>query len=162
MDVLQIPCKERGRKEPLADSTPIDQRLLEDWWRTMGYIAANAKPFSLELYLISDVHNHEKALRNVHPIIKFAKFKRCVIRLSHDPDPALKRLAGLLAIDGQQKNNTSLPRLSFLDLPPEIRNQILQCTVLVTPMKEVRWNPKDGYSVCYCISRWDEEAVGFF
>ena len=165
MDVLQIPCEERGRKEPLADSAPIDQRLLEDWWRTMDHVTANAKPFSLELYLISDVHNHETALRIVHPIIKFAKFKRCVIRLSHDSDPALERLAeatALPAIDGQQPNDSSPARLSFLDLPLEIRNQILQYTDLVTPMKEVMWIPKDGYSVCYCISRWDEEAVGFF
>ena len=24
------------------------------------------------------------------------------------------------------------------------------------------WNPKDGYSVCYCISSYDEEAEAFF
>ena len=58
-------------------------------------------------------------------MIKFAKFKRCVIRLSHDLDPALERLAeatALRAIDGQQPNDSSPPRLSFLDLPLEIRN----------------------------------------
>ena len=29
-------------------------------------------------------------------------------------------------------------------------------------MKEVMWNPKDGYIVCYCIGRWDEETETFF
>ena len=29
-------------------------------------------------------------------------------------------------------------------------------------MKEVMWNPKDGYSVCYCTSLWDEKSVAFF
>ena len=48
MDVLQIPCEKRGCKEPLVDSAPIDQRLLEDWWSTMDNVSANAKPFSLE------------------------------------------------------------------------------------------------------------------
>ena len=164
-DVIRISCEDHGRKESLTKSTPIDQTVLNDWWRTMDYITANVKPFSIELYLVSHVHDYETALRIVHPIIRFAKFKRCVIRLSHNRDPALERLAeatALRAIGGQQSEEFSNPRFSFLDLPLEIRDQILQYTDLVTPLKEVMWNPKDGYSVCYCISRWDEQAVGFF
>ncbi len=165
MDVLKISCPNRGCKESLANFGHYDQKLLEDWLRTLDYITANVKPFSLEMYLISDVHDHETALQIVHPIIKFAKFKRCVIRLCHDRDSALERLAeatALRAIGGQQLHESSPPRLSFLDLPREIRNQVLQYTDLVTPMKEVMWNPKDGYSVCYCISNFDEEAEAFF
>ena len=165
MDTYRIPCPNRGRKDSLVNAVPIDQKVLEDWLRTMEYITANVKPFSLELYLISDVLDHETALQIVHPIIKFAKFKRCVIRLCHDRDPALERLAeatAIRAIGGQQPPDFNPPHLSFLDLPREIRNQVLQYTDLITPMKEVMWNPKDGYSVCYCISTWDEEAEGFF
>ena len=131
----------------------------------MDYITANVKPFNFELYLTSHVQDYEIALRIVRPIIKFAKFKRCVIRLSHNRDPALEQLAeatALRAIGGQQSEESSNPRLSFLELPLEIRDQVLQYTDLVTPLKEVMWNPKDGYSVCYCVSRWDEQAVGFF
>ena len=165
MDTYKIPCPNRGRKKFLAKSIPFDQKALEDWLRTMDYITANIKPFSLELYLISDVYDHKIALKIVHPIVKFAKFKRCVIRLCHDRDPALERLAeatSLRAIGGQQPPEPNPPRLSFLDLPREIRNQVLEYTDLVTPMKEVMWNPKDGYSVCYCITRWDKGAEGFF
>ena len=165
MDTYKTSCPNRGRKDSLANSVPIDQKVREDWVRTMDYIMANVRPFSLELYLISDVTDHETALQIVHPIIKFAKFKRCVIRLCHDRDPALEHLAeatAMRAIGGHQSHESNPPHLSFLDLPREIRNQVLQYTDLVTPMKEVMWNPKDGYSVCYCISRWDEEAEGFF
>lgn len=165
MDTYKISCPNRGRKASLANSAPMDQKVLDDWLRTMEYITANVKPFSLELYLISDVQDHEIALQIVHPIIKFAKFKRCVIRLCHDRDPALERLAeatAIRAIGGQQPPESNPPHLSLLDLPQEIRNQILQYTDLVTPMKEVMWNPKDGYSVCYCISTWDEMAEASF
>ena len=158
-------CPKRGRKESHDNSCPMDQKVLEDWLRTMEYVTANVKPSSLELYLISDVHDHETALQIVHPIIEFAKFKRCVIRLCHDRDPALERLAeatAIRAIGGQQPSGSNPPHLSFLDLPREIRNQVLQYTDLVTPMKEIMWNPKDGYSVCYCISTWDEMAESTF
>ena len=164
-DVLPISCEDRGREESLTSSVPTDQTVLNDWWRTMDYITANVKPFNLELYLVTHVHDYETALRIVHPIIKFAKFKRCVIRLSHNRDPALEQLAeatALRAIGGQQSEESSNPRLGFLDLPPEIRDQVLHYTDLVTPTKEVMWNPKDGYSVCYCTSRWDEQAVSIF
>lgn len=164
-DDLQTTCEDGERKESLTNSVPIDQTVLNDWWRTMDYVTANVKPFTLELYLMSHVHDYETALRIVHPIIKFAKFKRCVIRLSHNRDPALERLAeatALCAIRGQQSEESSNPRFSFLDLPPEIRGQVLQYTDLVTPTKEVMWNPKDGYSVCYCTSRWNEQALAIF
>ena len=131
----------------------------------MDYITANVKTFNLELYLISYVHDYETALRILHPIIKFAKFKRCAIRLSPNRDLALEQLAEATAsraIGGQQSEESSNPRLRFLDLPLGIRDQVLQYTDIVTPMKEVMWNPKDGYSVCYCTSLWDERSVAFF
>lgn len=32
-----------------------------------------------------------------------------------------------------------------MDLPAELRYQILEYTDLITPVKEVEWNPRDGY-----------------
>ena len=97
------------------------------------------------------------------PILNLARLRRCVVRLGHDPDPTLEKLAEETAIraTGHQLEESGLP-FRFLDLPREIRTQVLQYTDLVTPINEVMWNPKDGYSVCYCISSFDDEAEAFF
>lgn len=162
-NVYGTSCSDRGHKESLATSVPSDQAVLEEWRRTVDYITAHAKSSNLELYLIAHVHDHETALQVVDPILSFARLRRCVIRLGHDPDPILEKLAEETALraTGHQVDESGL-RFRFLDLPQEIRDQVLQYTEPVTPIKEVMWNPKDGYSVCYCISSFDEEAEAFF
>ncbi len=162
-DVYRIPCMDRGRKKSLVSSISRHQELIEDWRRTAKYITAHAKSFSLELYLIADVHDHETALYVVDPILRFAKLKHCAIRLGHDSDPTLEEIArnAALRATGRQLDESGLG-FRFLNLPPEIRSQVLQYTDLVTPIKEVMWNPKNGYSVCYCISTFDKEALAFF
>ena len=162
-DVYGTSCSDRGHKDSLANSVPSDQIVLEEWRRTVEYIAAHVKSYNFELYLIADVHDHETALQVVGPILKFARLRRCAIRLSHDPDPTLAKVAEETALraTGHQIDETGR-RFRFLDLPREIRDQVLQYTDLVTPIKEIMWNPKAGYSVCYCISSFDEEAEAFF
>ena len=162
-DFYGSPCLDRGHKKSLANPVPSDQVVLEKWRRTVDYVTAHAEFSNLELYLIANVHDYETALQVVDPILDFAKLRRCVICLGHDPDSTLAKLAEKTALraKGHQFDESGL-RFRFLDLPREIRNQVLQYTDLVTPIKEVMWNPKEGYSVCYCISHYDEEAEAFF
>ena len=144
---------------------PILSQVIRLCWRNGGvqWIMSQLTRNPQISSLIADVLDHETALQVVDPILNFAKLRRCVIRLGHDPDSTLAKLAEKTALraTGHQLDEFGL-RFRFLDLPREIRNQVLQYTDLVTPIKEVMWNPKECYSVCYCISHYDEEDEAFF
>ena len=163
MDAYSIRCPHRGHKKLLTESSSIDQAVLREWPQTMKHVASNTAPSTLELYVVSDVYDHDMALQIVDPIQCFSNLKKCVIRLGHDPDPFLKKLAENTALRaiGHQTIGPGLP-FRFMDMPREIRIQILQYTDLVAPMKEVMWNPKDGYSIRYCISEYPDEVEGLF
>ena len=97
-------------------------------------------------------------LAETHPVLA-----GCSIRLSHRKDPRLQKLAekAVATTTGSgppvmHKGGThTLSYPSFMDLPPELRLHILTYTDLVTPFREVEWNPSHGwyfrYEMPYCL-----------
>ncbi|TVY87470.1 hypothetical protein LAWI1_G007869, partial [Lachnellula willkommii] len=76
----------------------------------------------------------------------------CSIRLNRLHHPLLQELA--VEIAAQSKGSKFPPKdnnspFRFMDLPPECRLRILEHTDLVTPLREVEWNPKDNFYVHY-------------
>ncbi|RFU27852.1 hypothetical protein B7463_g8506, partial [Scytalidium lignicola] len=128
---------------------------------TASYITAHIKPSCLQLHFVCDVDDLEVATRAVEPLLSApATLADCSIRLGQQPNAVLQDLAfqtATRATGCHVDKPKSLFR--FLDLPQELRRQILEYTDLVTPLCEVEWNPEKGfylrYSTWRCGGIWD-------
>ena len=134
--------------------------LLSEWQNTLRYMAAHLKPSQLRLHLVCDAEDLEIARQVAKPITDIPLLAECSVRLAQQPSSSIKRLAretGMRATGYLPDRHTSSFR--FLDLPLELRQKILEYTDLVTPLREVEWNPKDGfylrYSAWRCGDEWD-------
>ncbi|KAK8006910.1 aflO/ omtB/ dmtA/ O-methyltransferase B [Apiospora arundinis] len=84
----------------------------------------------------------------------------CIVPITR-PDPRKTiRMQG----DDDTDENSSKPPFRFMDLPPELRQAVLEETDLVTPCREVQWRPSQGFSVTLpitvlCKSTYDERVV---
>lgn len=85
----------------------------------------------------------------------------CSIRLSRRRDDAISKLAEeavIAATTGKAKSEDSSDSFPFMDLPAELRLEILSYTDIVAPRKEVEWNPSaGGYYVRYLDAYWHPE-----
>lgn len=137
--------------EPLGSSVR-DNETLSEWQCAARYIATNSKPHQLKLYFVSDVENLEVGLLAAQPLRSMPTLVNCSIRLSSVHSAALQALAFEVAslAKGCELPNSS--KFRFLDLPTEIRLKILEHTDLVTPLREVEWNPKANFFLRYAYN----------
>jgi hypothetical protein len=147
---LQCRCQ---HDQPLAASSSQHQGILSEWQSTASYVTAHIKPSRLQLHFICDVEDLETGMCAVEPFLTMPLLADCSIRLSHKSNRALLDLARKMAtraVGNCLDEPTSAFR--FLDLPLELRRQILEYTDLVTPLCEVEWNPEKGFYVPYSQS----------
>jgi hypothetical protein len=106
------------------------------------------KPSRLQLHFFCDVDDLEAGMRAVEPFLSMPTLADCSIRLGQKANLALQDLARKTAT-GAVGCYSDEPRspFRFLDLPQELRLQILEYTDLVTPLCEVERNPKSGFYV---------------
>lgn len=163
-------CKERPNHshpgcahhdEPLSARSPHYQEVILEWHRTVDHLAPYIQPSRLHLYFICDVADTSAAVAVVTPLMNrgLPLLAECNIRLSRDIDPSIQNLAHRAAEQstGHSINVATEPHtpFPFLYLPAELRLQVLQHTDLVTPYRQVDWNPRDGYYLHYGVRGCD-------
>lgn len=144
--------------EPLTSmSLPQYQEAISEWYRTIDHLAPYIQPSRLHLYFICDVADTSAAVAAVTPLLNrdLPILAECNIRLGKGIDPSIQNLAHRAAehSTGHSINVATEPHtpFPFLSLPTELRHQILQHTDLVTPYRQVDWNPRDGYYLHYGV-----------
>lgn len=113
----------------------------------------------MTLHFICDVADATTGIEVLRPFLHGSppSLAACSIRLSHQGDKQLRDLAcaAVKATTSKRNGDTSpcdriaCSHFRFLDLPPEIRERILCYTNLVTPFREVEWNPQHGFYFRY-------------
>jgi hypothetical protein len=124
------------------------RRILDEWGVTARYLFQHVQQSSLRIFLTCEVEELEAALQAVEPF-KGTLFKACSIRLGTQKQPHLKDLARKVSKEAMGYIELFTTPFRMLDLPIEVRHQILEYTDLVTPILEVEWNQIDRYSVRY-------------
>ncbi|KAE9379509.1 hypothetical protein N431DRAFT_478510 [Stipitochalara longipes BDJ] len=154
-------CLKHGK--PLGTSSP---EIISEWVSTANYILARIEPFRFCMYFVCDVDGLETAKYLVEPFRSTPKLANCCIRLSGQPDPLLGDLAQEVAnqaVGYQHRSSLSQTQSAFrfLDLPRELRLQILEFTDLVTPLCEVEWNPESNFYLHYSRRRCGGSFGGY-
>jgi hypothetical protein len=129
------------------------ETILSEWQITALYIAAHIRPARLSLYFVCDVNDLETATRALEPLSSFPTLADCSIRLARQPDHILRDMAqqaAMRVMGYQDRSNQTFP---FLSLPCELRQQILQYTDLVTPLREIEWNPESKFHLYYSTAQ---------
>lgn len=143
---------------PLRDSSFLSQPLLEEWDVTIRHVLKFTKPSRLRLRLACDVADAETGIRVLEPLNHASSFASCDIRLHHRPEPRLQELASRAAAHATGYTTQIDSPFRFLDLPPELRSNVLQYTDLVTPLSEIEWSPDSGFRLRYrnvhCFGEW--------
>lgn len=130
----------------------LSEDLVTLWQEAASHLLAHIKPNCLKLTLICDrdtVTGENHTLAVTHPFREHpGKLKDLQLRLAEERDSGLCILAA--EVVARATGDLSNPILRkgvfrFLDLPAEIRMHILECTDLVTPYRNVEWNPSDRY-----------------
>lgn len=134
--------------QPLQLSSVHGQEVMAEWTETARFLSDHVRPQRLRLHVVCDVADFETAKAVVQPLMAFARLRSCDFRLGRDPRDDLRALAAETAYraTGQAFSQSASP-FPFLQLPLELQRQILEYTDLRTPLGEVDWNPKDGYSI---------------
>lgn len=150
--------------KPLGTSSPA---IISEWQSIARYILARIDPFRLRMYFVCDVDGLETAKDLMEPFCSTPTLADCSIRLSEQPDPLLRDLAQEVATHAMgYQYHSSLDQTQsafrFLDLPRELRLQILEYTDLVTLLSEVEWNPERNFNLHYRNWRCGGSFDGFF
>lgn len=131
------------------------QAILSNWRRVARCILPFLKPNALHLSLLCDSANLETAAAVVQPLLSAPTLANCRLRLAPEPNFALQNLARKVSklTTGYEYPGPELP-FRFLDLPKELRLQILQYTDLVAPSREVEWSSEKKFTLrlssCTC------------
>ncbi|KAK4096723.1 hypothetical protein N658DRAFT_501250 [Parathielavia hyrcaniae] len=132
---------------PLGGSHSGAGLVLDEWHRTAEYLAPRMRSRTLELSLVCDLDEREAGLATkvVAPLSLFPELRECHIRLCRSPNAKIAQVAQHAAQQACHRlephsppaPSSSSPRL--LQLPRELRHQILEYTDLVTPRREIMW-----------------------
>ncbi|KAB8437444.1 hypothetical protein FH972_025122 [Carpinus fangiana] len=134
----------------LQSSSSRFKDILRDWEKAAHHLGSHCKPSTLKLYLICDVENAEVAVPILEPLFSMPQLAKCAIRLGQHPDSKLQDLAREAALRATKSTQDILSSpFPFLRLPRELRLHVLSYTDLITPLREVHWNPEKKFYVQY-------------
>ncbi|KAL8743364.1 MAG: hypothetical protein Q9190_004272 [Brigantiaea leucoxantha] len=147
----------------LGVSCKRDQTILNEWMLTAAYIFKHIRSSVLHFHFVCDISTMDAAHCALAPLRATPPLASCAIRLAHEPDPILQRLARETALHAMARDRqaNSLPSTSstdvaspfrFLALCHELRRHILSFTDLVSPLCEIQYSPDRGYHLYY--STW--------
>jgi hypothetical protein len=92
------------------------------------------------------VENLEIGRLVVRPLQNITPLAKCNIRLNSEHHPLLQALVIETATKAKGLPSKEDPSpFRYMDLPQELRLKILEYTDLVTPLREVEWNPQENF-----------------
>ena len=145
---------------------PLGIRLLSEWLHVVSYIKVHIPPSQLHLSLVCDVEDLQIAEALVKPLLDggLPPLTSCDVRLGRDDnfalrDRARKAVTHTMGQSRQDEDKFDQKPFRFLDFPLELQYQIFEHTDLVSPRREVTWNPDDGFYLHY-DRLWCEEENG--
>ena len=113
-----------------------ERYLLREWERVYTRLATTISPQRLRLCIICESADRDTAERFHRPFRSLPRLAACSVRLSPSPDTLLQSLANNISKYMTQKPSENFSR--FLDLPDELRSQILSHTGFVAPF-DISW-----------------------
>ncbi|KAI6085666.1 hypothetical protein F4821DRAFT_240264 [Hypoxylon rubiginosum] len=140
-------------------STTLGRKQIAAWRTTARHILSRIEPGTLTMHLICDTGDSQVTRAVCQPLLEFpGKLKDCQLRIAPKRKQRLSTLAEdmVARIQGSDAGGGNKP-FRFLDLPIEIRRQILQNTDLVTPGGQVCWSPSKGFYTILNTNRCREE-----
>ncbi|GAO16502.1 hypothetical protein UVI_02010910 [Ustilaginoidea virens] len=126
----------------------------------LRHVVSHATPFGLHLGISINVGDAETARCLLEPLRSTSTLADCAIRLSKRPDMELQSIARQFALQAMGKVAQE-PAFRFMDLPREIRLQVLEETDLQIPDGEVEWSPLQGYHAAAASTFCGQEYVCF-
>lgn len=133
-------CKKHPESGPRLKLSPT----FLEFQDALGHILSHMTPFSLHLGIVTNVSNAEMARRLLEPLNSISTLADCAIHLCKQYDPDLISIARRYALQAMGKSSIET-LFRIMDLPRELRLQILESTDLVIGVGEVEWSPKRGY-----------------
>ncbi|KAI9738890.1 MAG: hypothetical protein M1818_005203 [Claussenomyces sp. TS43310] len=124
------------------------QDIISEWQSTAYHLLAHIKPSYLCLYFVCDVNELKTSIQILEPLGNIPALSNRSVPLAQQPDPLLRDMAQEVAIRTMGYQNYpdhTKSAFRFLDLPRELRIQILEYTDLITPLCEVEWNPESNF-----------------
>lgn len=119
---------------------------------TARHILEHITPSRLRLLFTCDVDELRTAHQVLKPLQQVRNLRDCAIQLHQVPNTLLQDFAHKVAIQAirlQTFTRSDHVPFRFLDLPYEVRHQILSYTDLITPLNEVNWSPKEDFHLRY-------------
>ncbi|KAI8944515.1 hypothetical protein F4801DRAFT_585343 [Xylaria longipes] len=120
------------------------------WQTTARHILSHVHPRSLTLHLMCDTGDSLETHAVLEPLLELpGTLKACELRLASRRDHRLISFAKEAAarVEARDDTTTYSKSFRFLDLPTELRIEILRYTDLVTPYNQVEWNSEQGFHV---------------
>ncbi|KAI0849485.1 hypothetical protein F5Y00DRAFT_261617 [Daldinia vernicosa] len=144
-----------------AKCIPLSQKHIADWQAAAKHVLSNATPGKLKLDLVCDTgeEDSESTSAVLQPLLDFAGvLAECELRLHDKQNSRISKYAEEVALRAKGSNASLQRPFPFMQLPPEIRHEILKYTDLVAPMNQVQWSPNDGFHICRWIDCIHDEC----
>lgn len=122
------------------------------WEKLINLLALAPNSSKLELKLICDVEDATTARLILKPL-EHLRLARCSIRLSDRRNAMLEDIARSIVFRATSTNTATQGYFRFLSLPTELRQHILTFTDLITPFREIEWNPSSKFRLYDWYSR---------
>ncbi|KAI1290577.1 hypothetical protein F5Y03DRAFT_388774 [Xylaria venustula] len=130
-------------------SEPIAPERIAAWKATALHVLSHVDPKSLTLNIVCDTGDSKETHAVLEPLLAFSgTLKAFGLRISSKPDHLLSSFAQKAVARIEAKFEVPCNQsFRFLDLPTEIRLQILKYTDLVSPYNQVEWDSERGFHV---------------
>jgi hypothetical protein len=154
------------RKAPRGSrSYGFDRTIIRAWHAAVGHVLTHAKPGRMTLHLVCETGDSESTRLILQPLNEHpGVLKECHIRLDPFRNGCTSNLAEEAALRAKGLDRDTESPFRFLDLPAEIRSNILTFTDLVTPTGEVQWSAKKGFGTIsahsWCGIGLHDDSVG--
>ncbi|KAI0814087.1 hypothetical protein GGR55DRAFT_701831 [Xylaria sp. FL0064] len=144
---VQLHVSVRYSFMPGNSGLPIDSERIMKWQTAIRHVLSHANPKELSLHLICDTGASTETDAVLEPLLASPGFLKnfslrlCMERV-YDAITAARKAAA--RIEGRVE--TTKP-FRFLDLPTELRMEVLEYTDLVTPYNEIQRDSQKGFCV---------------